>query len=432
MTGIRNVTVLSWLLLASIAGFASPSKPQGVTVTIDDARSPPHAAKATGREHIEWEEIENELKLSKEDKIRIERGLALSSKDPGEVDGTFDLEFRKALAAWQPRLGIAATGYLNQESVDGLLEKYRLAEVQEYQDARRLGGRMDALQVLHDYDRYLQRWPLGYHREEAMLARERDVVGKRFRDCAQCPEMLVVPAGSFLMGSKPSERGRSKNEGPRHRVEIAEAYAVGVYEVTFAEWDACVDDGGCGGYRPDDEGWGRGRQPVINVSWMDAAAYVQWLSWRTARDYRLLSEAQWEHSARKWRSGSVYPFYFGKWITTDQANYDGLFSFFGYSRGRMQRRERAVEVGSFPPSGFGLHDMHGNVWEWTADCWKNSYEGTPSDGSAWTKEGASCKRRVARGGAWYTYAVELRTANRTAGAADMRNSALGFRVARTL
>ena len=118
-------------------------------------------------------------------------------------------------------------------------------------------------------------------------------LSRRFRDCGECPEMIVVPPGSFTMGSPESEEGRDDDEGPRHRVTVGWPFAVGAYEVTFAEWDECVRDGGCGGHEPEDEGWGRGRRPVINVSWDDAVAYAEWLSEETGWTYRLLSEAEW-------------------------------------------------------------------------------------------------------------------------------------------
>ncbi|MCY4496371.1 MAG: formylglycine-generating enzyme family protein [Rhodospirillaceae bacterium] len=124
------------------------------------------------------------------------------------------------------------------------------------------------------------------------------VIGRTFRDCPSCPEVVVVPAGSFTMGSPSHERGRDGEEGPIHRVTIAEPFAVGKYEVTFAEWDTCAAAGGCGGYRPDDRGWGRGDRPAINVSWNDAKAYVGWLSEKTGESYRLLSEAELEYAAR--------------------------------------------------------------------------------------------------------------------------------------
>ena len=200
------------------------------------------------------------------------------------------------------------------------------------------------------------------------------------------------------MGSPSSERERYDNEGPQHRVTIIDAFAVGKYEVTFEEWDACVSAGGCGGYRPDDEGWGRGRRPVINVSWEDAQRFVEWLREETGEPYRLLSEAEWEYVAR---AGTSTPFHTGGTISTSQANYDGNYT---YGNGREgEYRERTVPVGSFGANAFGLHDVHGNVWEWVEDCWNDSYRGAPSDGSAW--ERGDCSSRVYRGGSWVQLSV---------------------------
>ena len=234
-----------------------------------------------------------------------------------------------------------------------------------------------------DFKAYLAEWPDGTF---ASLARNRladpppPKPGEVFRDCPSCPEMVVVPAGAFRMGSPASEAGRSDDEGPRHRVTLR-SFALGVTEVTFDEWDACVRGGGCGGRRPDDEGWGRGARPVINVSWEDARAYVRWLSRETGKSYRLPSEAEWEYAAR---AGTATPFHTGATISTDQANYAD---------------RRTTLVGAFAPNAFGLYDVHGNVWEWVEDCWHDSYRGAPSDGTAWTA-GGDCSRRVLRGGSW--------------------------------
>ena len=148
-------------------------------------------------------------------------------------------------------------------------------------------------------------------------------VGEYFRDCAACPEMVVVPAGSFMMGSPESSVEAYSDEKPHHRVTIGYAFAVGVYEVTFAEWDACAGAGGCGGYRPGDYGWGRGSRPVINVSWEDAREYVRWLSRETGEEYRLLTEAEWEYVAR---AGTQTERYWGE-SETGQCRYGN-----GYDR----------------------------------------------------------------------------------------------------
>jgi formylglycine-generating enzyme required for sulfatase activity len=237
--------------------------------------------------------------------------------------------------------------------------------------------------------------------------------GDEFRDCDDdsCPLMVVVPAGSFLMGSPEGEG--LHGEGPQREVTIAEPFAIGKYEVTFEEWDACVADGGCGGHKPNDR-WGRGRQPVINVSWNHADAYVSWLSERTGEEYRLPSEAEWEYAAR---AGTTTRYSWGDEITPDHANYGGNVG-------------RTTEVGSYAANPWGLHHMHGNVWEWVEDCLNETYEGAPEDGSAWTT--GNCSSRVVRGGSWDLGPGGLRSARRFGVVPGNRNYNLGFRVARTL
>jgi formylglycine-generating enzyme required for sulfatase activity len=247
--------------------------------------------------------------------------------------------------------------------------------------------------------------------------------GTAFRDCDGCPEMVVIPAGRFTMGSPASEPQRDSDEGPQHQVNIARPFAAGKYEVTFDEWDACVRDGGCS-HNPGDEGWGRGRRPVINVSWQDAKIYTEWLSRKTGKIYRLLSEAQWEYVAR---AGTTTAFSFGAGINSQQANYNTSVSYAGSPVATTPRN--TVPVGSYPANAFGLHDVHGNVWEWTEDCYNGSYSGAPSDGSAWTSVG--CATRVLRGGSWDYYPRYLRSATRSLVDPTYRVSGFGFRVART-
>lgn len=180
-----------------------------------------------------------------------------------------------------------------------------------------------------------------------------------FRDCATCPEMTVVPPGAFQMGSPPGEEHRSSAEGPQHPVEIAHWLAVGTFEVTFAEWDTCVAEGGCR-HQPRDPGWGRDRRPAVNVSWQDVTAeFLPWLSNKTGEAYRLLTEAEWEYAAR---AGTSTAFSTGATITASQANFDGTSSYAGSPRGPY--RQQTLDAGSFPANAFGLHDVHGNVWEW--------------------------------------------------------------------
>jgi len=203
--------------------------------------------------------------------------------------------------------------------------------------------------------------PLSPALERALKARD------IFKECEACPEMIVIPAGTFTMGSPESEAGRNRDEGPQRSVTIARPLGVGRFAVTFEQWDACVADSGCTAYRPSDEGWGRGRQPVVNVSWNDARAYVAWLARKTGKIYRLLSEAEREYVTR---AGTTTPFWWGNSISTSQANYDGNSAYAGGPRGEY--RGRALPVESFDANPWGLHQVHGNVWEWVEDCWNES------------------------------------------------------------
>ena len=246
-----------------------------------------------------------------------------------------------------------------------------------------------------------------------------------FQDCPECPEMVRIPAGSFLMGSPADEPDRYTHEGPPHRVAVA-AFAAGRYPVTFAQWDACVAAGACT-HAARDEGWGRGDRPVIDVSWDDAQAYVAWLGRRTGQRYRLLSEAEYEYAAR---AGSTSPYPWGERASHDQANYGADSCCEGRAEGRDQWIHTAP-VGRFPANAFGLHDMLGNVYEWVQDAWHDSFDGAPTDGSAWA-ERQDLRRRVLRGGSWGNVPQELRSANRLWFSADGRVSEVGFRVARSL
>ena len=236
-----------------------------------------------------------------------------------------------------------------------------------------------------------------------------------FKECDKCPDMVVVPPGSFTMGSPPSEAGRGADEGPEHEVKLAKQFAAGVFAVTFDQWDACLADGGCNRYNPADVGFGRGRLPVINVSWNDAQAYAAWLSRKTGKTYRLLSEAEREYVTR---AGKPTPFWSGGSLTTKDANYDGI-------------NRRTVPVDAFAPNPFGLYQVHGNVWEWVGDCYHESYVGAPPDGSAWSAS-ADCSRRVLRGGSWKDSARFLRSAVRQRYNPDYRDNDHGFRLARAL
>ncbi|MCK6394560.1 SUMF1/EgtB/PvdO family nonheme iron enzyme [Zoogloea sp.] len=239
--------------------------------------------------------------------------------------------------------------------------------------------------------------------------------GRQFRDCPSCPEMVVIPSGSFDMGS-PDHGG--SDEGPVRRVTHPKRFALGRFEVTFVEYDQCVSEGGCG-HRPDEWGWGRENRPVINVNWDDAQAYVKWLSGKTGKPYRLPSEAEWEYAAR---AGSTARYPWGDEIGSNRANCDGC--------GSEWERKQTAPVGRFAANRYGLHDTVGNVFEWVEDCWNGSYGGAPADGSAWRK--GECGQRMVRGGSWFYGPYMARSANRLRFDTGDRSSFLGFRVARTL
>jgi formylglycine-generating enzyme required for sulfatase activity len=244
--------------------------------------------------------------------------------------------------------------------------------------------------------------------------------GDVFRECAKdCPEMVVLPAGEFMMGSPKNEAGHLKTEEPQHRVVFAKPFAVSILVVTFDQWDACVAVGGCT-WNPPDSGLGRGTKPVINVSWDDARQYVAWFSRMTGKTYRLLTEAEFEYAAR---AGTHTAYSWGDEIGKGNANCDGC--------GSQWDNLETSPAGSFKPNAFGLYDMHGNVFEWTEDCFHSDYNGAPQDGSAWIADG-DCSRRVVRGGSWGRDPRVLRGADRDIGATGLRSNGVGFRVGRTL
>ena len=343
---------------------------------------------------------ENTVVLDRGAMRLVQRGLTALMFYTGPIDGVFGPKTRTAIQAWQEAKGYDGTGNLTHDQADALaaLGKESESERPESEPAQR--------EVL------VQERTQGSKEKTESQWRP----GTVLRDCDQCPEIVVVPPGSFLMGESANT----------HRVTIPKAFAVGKYEVTFEEWDACVALGGCRGYRPKDRGWGRGRRPVIYVSWEDARAYVRWLSTRTGKNYRLLSEAEWEYAAR---AGTTGPFHVGSRITPNEANYDSIVSV-GKRSQRVYRR-RTVNVGSFPANGYGLHDVHGNIWEWVEDCWHDNFRGAPDRGDAWASSG-NCSERVLRGGSWDVQDWDIRSAARVSTSVDYRSNEVGFRVARTL
>ena len=228
------------------------------------------------------------------------------------------------------------------------------------------------------------------------------------------PEMVVIPAGTFLMGSPEDEEGRYEIEGPQHKVTIGRSFELGRYAVTFDEYDYFCDR--TGRKKPGDWDWGRDRRPVINVSWNHATAYTKWLSEETGETYHLPSEAEWEYACR---AGTTSRYSWGDVIDPDKTNY------------RESGYGKTVEVGHYPANLLGLQEMHGNVLEWCEDVWHETYEGSPTDGSVWL-EGGDQDRRVLRGGSWCLNSRSLRSAYRYRSFANNWYDDVGFRVARTI
>lgn len=253
---------------------------------------------------------------------------------------------------------------------------------------------------------------------------------RTFKDCDFCPEMVIVPAGSFTMGSPDDEPGRRPNEGPQRRVSV-QSFAVAKFEITNAEWRRCVERRGCN-YTVADQRWRPGGEPVSDLFWSSAQDFVRWLSRETGRPYRLLTEAEWEFAARGGdRPG---PYWWGPIASHDFANYGidkcGWGGCNSHVEGR-DRWEKWAPPGFFPANPFGLHDMHGNEREWVQDCYAKTYDGVRTDGGA--HEERSCKLRVLRGGSWFSDATRLRSAHRFPLAPNSgRRGDGGIRVARTL
>ena len=439
--------------------------------------------------------FEESLGLSREDRVRVQRGLESAGGSVGSVDGVFGPRTRAALRAWQESRGLTSTGYLTREQADNLLalgrdaartaaeraddaawERARSSDTasayadylsaypsgRHVSEARRLRyaaraaaarsaaaraddaawGRARSSNTVSAYAGYLSAYPSGRHVSEARrlrdtaLERERGpAVGDVFRDCAYCPEMVVVPSGSFMMGSPPEEEGRLDSEGPVHRVTIGARFAVGVYEVTRGEFGRFVSSTGrsmgneCWYWKDE---WKEGSglswrspgfsqtdmHPAVCVGWDDARAYVAWLSRVTGEAYRLLSESEWEYVAR---AGTRTRYHWGDDFGRNLANC--------WSCGSRWDGESTSPVGSFGANAFGLHDVHGNVWELVEDCGNDSYAGAPRDGSAWVS--GDCSRHVDRGGAWHSNPLYLRAAVRSWVDTGYRFDNVGFRVART-
>ena len=376
--------------------------------------------------------IEAALGLDRTARRRVQRGLAAAGFPPGPADGVFGAGTRAAIRRWQASRGVSTTGYLDaagasalgvsvpsvtgSATAGGTVVDNAPAAVQAQQETVFWQSIADSENPA-DYRAYLEQFPTGVFARLALnrLAELGGLpssaasdpprpaasdptpssfrAGDVFRDCEECPELVVVPAGRFRMGCV-SGRDCQDDEQPVREVQVA-SFALGVHEVTFEEYDRFVQ-ATCD-RRPADR-WGRGGQPVRNVSWEDAEAYAAWLSRETGESYRLPSESEWEYAAR---AGTTTRYSWGQDIGRNRANCRGC--------GSRWDGAGTAPAGSFAPNGWGLHDMHGNVWEWAEDCWHENYARAPRDGSAWTS-GADCGRRVLRGGSWGSVPALLRSA----------------------
>jgi|TARA_B110000438_G_scaffold300025_1_gene351467 formylglycine-generating enzyme required for sulfatase activity len=243
--------------------------------------------------------------------------------------------------------------------------------------------------------------------------------GQIFRDCPNCPDLVVVPPGSFIMGLGST----SKNSQPAHQVRITKPFAIGRFEIKFSEWQSCMDAGGCK-TNPDDHLWGKNDRPVINITFFEAKNYITWISKKTGYRYRLPSESEWAYANR---AGTSTHWWWGDKVGKNNANCKDCGS--PWSDNGVKDHGTSP-VGMFPPNPFGLHDTTANVFEWVEDCWNSSYKGAPTDGSAWTKE--NCNYRVIRGGSFYYYSKVGRSAYRAKNPSKVKSYWLGFRILREL
>ncbi len=278
--------------------------------------------------------------------------------------------------------------------------------------------------------------------------------GTVFRDCPDCPQMVVVPPGRFVMGSPESEPVRDKDEGPQREVTIGKAFAASQFEVTRGQFRRFVQATGhqparnCSVFtgtkseRVEAKNWEDTNvpqtddHPVGCITWLDAKAYVAWIAAKTQKPYRLLSEAEWEYAAR---AGSTGKYAFGENadelcaygnVADDAAREAGGLPTWTYAKCRDGFGIGTAPVGSFKPNAFGLYDMHGNVWEWVEDCARDTYQGSPTDGSAWVTP--ECQARVDRGGGYFNNRGTNRSTERAFYPPTGNSANIGFRLARDL
>jgi len=238
--------------------------------------------------------------------------------------------------------------------------------------------------------------------------------GTVFRDCPECPELVVIPAGLFVMGVG----AKRKAEKPVHRVNFKKPFAIGRFEVTFTQWLTCVTQGGCK-HTPDDHNWGKGKRPVINITYDQAKNYLRWISKKTGKTYRLPSESEWEYVAR---AGTTSLYWWGNDVGENMANCKDCKSEWS--------AHSTAPTGSFKPNNFGVYDTAGNVFEWVEDCWVPNHKGAPNDGSA--RKTGDCKYQVIRGGSFYYFSKVARSVYRAKNPAGVKSYWLGFRVLREL
>lgn len=263
-----------------------------------------------------------------------------------------------------------------------------------------------------------------YHQTDKKLPLEKKI--QTFKDLENGPEMVLIPAGSFMMGSPEEEEYRDDWEGPQHIVSIATSFAMSKFAITYDEWDLCYRLGGVAHKPHSETPKDRGQLPVTRVSWEQVQKYLGWLSSQSGNKYRLPTEAEWEYAARAGTSG---PFSFAMPVTTDKAAYDSSRTYADSPKSRP--RKKTVPIGSFPPNDYGLHEMHGNVQEWVQDCWHDDYDGAPNDGSAWEADDQE-GMRVIRGGHYSTHPGNIRSASRDKEDPEDSSQFIGFRVVRDL
>jgi formylglycine-generating enzyme required for sulfatase activity len=440
-----EITGADGIVLAAWAGGRPPARPTiggapapTPAVAIMPPPAPPATAPAPSAEAIEAA-----MTLSPDQRRQVQGWLLALGFDPRGVDGQFGPGTRGAIRAFQRSKSLPETGFLTAETVAGLAADgpVALAKADEARRAR------DAAQAALAAVRPAPVpsapssgggvYPVG--------------IGQSFRD-GDGPEMVVIPPGSFTMGSPASEAGRENDEGPQRTVQVREALAVGKFHVTVGEYRRFAEATGRGapacnfwdgskwvlepsrtwrspGFAQSD------RHPVVCVSWEDAQAYARWLSQRTGRGYRLLTEAEWEYVARAgtrtsrwWGDGEA-----GQCNAANGADASGKRAF-GWGDGPAtcdDGHAATSPVGSFRPNGFGLFDMAGNAWQWVEDCWKDNYQGSPTDSLVALVSGGDCGRRVLRGGSWISFPRLLRSADRIGFTPGNRYDIIGFRVART-